>query len=264
MNKLRFIGSQIQKQNKWRVAIVASLLLGLVVSVAAFAGGFSVVSYDDVRVTDFKPSEPKTTQFIQNGHFTDWVNGKPANWTVPTPALTPGWEVHFAQVDVSRKGDNEGINNAVGMFFRTGANGSQFATMSQKTGVTVAGNYWVQLHLTAWEENVKSDYNSVAWYGFGTTEDPNSVTEWRELFPDTRVCPNGGEECNYLARKETVALKGGEHLHVRMGMKFPDHNAWTVFVVDDISLTDLSDGIKVDVKNFTVDGGADWDADANR
>lgn len=264
MNELRFIGSQIQKLNKWRVAIVASLLLGLVVSVAAFAGGFAVVSYDDVRITDFKPSSPKAAQYIQNGHFTDWVDGKPANWTVPTPALTPGWEVHFAQVDVSRKGDNEGINNAIGMFFRTGPGGSQFANMWQKTGVTAPGNYWVQLHLTAWEENVDSAYNSVAWYGFGTSEDPNSVSEWRELFPDTRVCPNGNEECNYLARKETVALNGGEYLHVRMGMKYPDHNAWTLFVVDDISLTDLSDGIKVDVKNFVVDGAADWDADASR
>ena len=110
MNELRFIGNQIQKMNKWRVAIVASLLLGLIVSIGAFAHGFGVVSYDDVQVKDYKPGKVTTTQFIANGHFTEWANGNPVGWTVPTPAVSNGWEVHFANIDVSRKRDNEGIN----------------------------------------------------------------------------------------------------------------------------------------------------------
>lgn len=264
MNELRFIGKQIQKMNKWRVAMVASLLLGLIVSIGAFAHGFGVVSYDDVEVKNYKPGKVTTNQYLQNGHFTEWAGGKPMYWTVPDPVVTNGWEVHFANIDVSRKGDNEGINNAAGMFFRTGPSGSQFASMSQQTSVTTPGLYWIQLHLTAWEDNVQSAYNSVAWYGFGTSADPSSVTQWRELFPDTRVCPNDGGRCNYLARKETVSLNGGEYVHVRMGMKFPDHQAWTLFVVDDISLTDLSDGINVDTTSFVVDGEVKWDSTANR
>lgn len=264
MNELRFIGNQIQKMNKWRVAVVASLLLGLIVSIGAFAHGFGVVSYDDVQVKDYKPGKVTTTQFIANGHFTEWADGAPVGWTVPTPVVTNGWEVHFASIDVSRKGDNEGINNAVGMFFRTGSSGSQYAGMSQPTTVTTPGNYWMQIHMTAWENGVNIPYNSVAWYGFGTSADPSSVTQWRELFPDTRVCPNESETCNYLARKETVALQGGEYVHVRMGMKFPEHGASTTFLIDDVSLTNMDDGINVDTTSFIVDGKVTWDEFSSR
>ncbi|MEM7117769.1 MAG: hypothetical protein AAF614_35390 [Chloroflexota bacterium] len=255
--------------NKWRVAIVSSLMLGLIVSIGAFAHGFGVVNYDDVEIKNYFPGAVTTDQYIANGDFLFWgpqPNGiwGPNNWVMEIPSVTNGWEVHFAEVDVSPNGDDTGINNAAGMFFRTGPKGSQYANMYQQTTVPAPGLYWMQIHITAWENNVEIPYNSVAWYGFSSSNDVNSVTEWRELFPDTRVCPNEEERCNYLARKETVALNGGEFVHIKMGMKFPEHGAWTVFVVDDISLTNMDDGINVDVTNFIVDGTAEWDENESR
>ena len=47
-------------------------------------------------------------------------------------------------------------------------------------------------------------------------------------------------------------------------MKFPDWGAWTVFGVDDISISDFSDGIEVDVNGFTDDGDVFWDPRAIR
>lgn len=250
--------------SKLRIAAVLAVLLALVAAVVAFAGGFSIVSYKDTSAKGYDPGKSITTpQYIQNGDFTSWTGGKPDFWNVPTPVLGPNWEVHFANVDLSRGGD--GVNNAAGLFFRTGSSGSQFAGMSQQVSPELAtGAYWVQVHITAWEENVQSPYNSVAWYGFGPTSDPNSVTEWRELFPDTYVCSNGAETCNHLGRKETVEIEAGSYMHLWMGMKFPDHQAWTVFVVDDISITDLSDGIDVEVTDFIDDGDVRWDSNAAR
>ena len=136
--------------------------------------------------------------------------------------------------------------------------------MSQQVGPGLAGGtYWIQVHVTAWQHNVKSPYNSVAWYGFGTSDDYSSVSEWRELFPDTFACDNAGI-CNYLARKESVHINPGDYFHLRMGMKFPDHNAWTTFVVDDISVSDFSDGTKVDVTGFLDEGDIKWDPRAER
>jgi len=252
---------------KFKIALLLALILGLVVSVAAFAGGFQVVKYEDTSTEIEQPAESITTpQYILNGDFMDWDNGKPAIWDVPTPVLTPGWEVHFANVDLTAAGtaENAGLNPGAGYFFRTGASGSQYAGMSQQVGVPVDGTYWVQVHVTAWEHNVQSPYNSVAWYGFGDTNESSSVTEWRELFPDVYVCANGDAVCNYLGRKESVSIGVGDYLHLRMGMKFPDHNAWTVFVVDDISISDFSDGIEVDVDDFVDDGDVYWDPRAER
>jgi len=265
--------------SKLKIAILLTLLLGLVVSLATFAGGFSVVKYDDTSSKGYNPPANTTTpQYLYNGDFMFWNNGYPDGWNVPTPVLTPGWEVHFANVDLTKTGTREGgtapphtepdpigYNPGAGYFFRTGSSGSQYAGMSQQVQPTLAdGKYWVQVHMTAWEHNVDSPYNSVAWYGFGETSDPASVAEWRELFPDTYACSNGDEKCNYLGRKEGVFIHHGAFLHLWMGMKFPDHNSWTVFVVDDISISDFSDGINVDVDDFIDDGDIRWDERAER
>ncbi len=265
--------------SKLKIALLLTLLLGLVVSVATFAGGFQVVKYEDTSAKINQPSMTiNTPQYIHNGDFMYWNNGYPEYWDVPTPVLTPGWSVHFANVDLTEAGTQEGgvpppgggpnpigINPAAGYFFRTGASGSQYAGMSQQVDpALVDGDYWVQVHMTAWEHNVQSPYNSVAWYGFGDTADSSSVTEWRELFPDTYACGNGTAKCNFLGRKETVSIGSGDYMHLWMGMKFPDHNAWTVFVVDDISISDFSDGIEVDITDFMDDGDVFWDPRAER
>ncbi len=279
--------------NKLKIALLLTLLLGLVVSVATFAGGFKVVKYEDTSAKIKQPSKTvKTPQYIFNGDFMYWENGYPVAWDVPTPVLTPGWSVHFANVDLTEAGTREGgtpplpegamppeskdgppmekpdpigINPGAGYFFRTGGSGSQYAGMSQQVSPDlVDGHYWVQVHMTAWEHNVKSEYNSVAWYGFGKTKDSSSVMEWRELFPDTYVCSNDAAKCNYLGRKEIVPIRQGDFMHLWMGMKFPDMGAWTVFVVDDISISDFSDGINVDITDFVDDGDVYWDPRAER
>ncbi len=282
--------------SKIKIALLLTLLLGLVVSVATFAGGFKVVKYEDTSAKINQPAKTvKTPQYIFNGDFMYWENGYPVAWDVPTPVLTPGWSVHFANVDLTKAGTQEGgtpplpegamppkpeggkegpqmempepigINPGAGYFFRTGASGSQYAGMSQQVSPELMdGKYWVQVHMTAWEHNVKSEYNSVAWYGFGETSDPSSVKEWRELFPDSYVCANGAAKCNYLGRKEGVFIRRGAFMHLWMGMKFPDHNAWSVFVVDDISISDFSDGINVDITDFVDDGDVYWDPRAER
>lgn len=249
---------------KTRIALLLSLLLALLVVTSVFAGGFSVVKYDDTEVSDYSAGDVGGPQYIANGDFNAWVDGKPAFWNVPDPIpLSPNWEVHFAQMDYSEGGD--GMSYAMGMFFRTGSSGSQFAGLSQQVSPELTtGQYWVQVHITAWEYNTTSPYNAVAWYGFGTSDDSNSVTEWRELFPDTYVCANADAICNHLARKELVTVEAGSYLHVRMGMKFPDHQAWTVFGLDDISITDLSDGIDADVTGFVDDGDVTWSPSAPR
>jgi len=282
--------------SKLKTALLLTLLLGLVVSVATFAGGFKVVKYEDTSAKIKQPAKSVTTpQYIFNGDFSYWEGGKPVGWDVPTPVLTPGWSVHFANVDLTEAGTQEGgspplpegaappakegetaappkdmpappgYNPGAGYFFRTGASGSQYAGMSQQVShELVDGKYWVQVHMTAWEHNVKSEYNSVAWYGFGHSADPSSVQEWRELFPDTYVCANNAAKCNYLGRKEGVFIRQGSFLHLWMGMKFPDHNAWSVFVVDDISISDFSDGINVDITDFVDDGDVTWNPRAER
>ncbi len=282
--------------SKLKIALLLTLLLGLVVSVATFAGGFKVVKYEDTSAKIAQPAKRVTTpQYIYNGDFMYWDGGKPVAWNVPDPVLTPGWSVHFANVDLTKAGTREGgsaplppeamppqqegkegapkmempeppgYNPGAGLFFRTGASGSQYAGMSQQVSPDlVDGKYWVQVHITAWEHNVKSEYNSVAWYGFGDTADPSSVHEWRELFPDAYVCANGDAKCNYLGRKEGVFIRRGAFMHLWMGMKFPDHNAWTVFVVDDISVSDFSDKINVDITDFVDDGDVYWDPRAER
>jgi len=252
--------------SKKRIAVVLGVLLGLVLTVAAFAGGFSVVSYTDVSVRGYNPGPVTSPQYIQNGHFTNWNGQSPEFWKTynnPSP-LNPGWEVHLAFVDLAVGGEGRGVNNALGYFVRTGSTGSQYAGLSQQVNIPASGAYWVQVHITAWEHNVQSPYNSVAWYGFGSTDSPGSVTEWRELFPDQYVCENRAGICNHLGRKESVFIEAGSYLHVQMGMKFPDHQAWTVFILDDISITDFSDGISVDVKDFIDDGDILWDPQALR
>ena len=75
--------------SKWKLAIILALILGLVATIAAFAGGFSVVTYTDVTATGFDPGKTITTpQYINNGDFKNWTNGKPDGWNVPTKKPT--------------------------------------------------------------------------------------------------------------------------------------------------------------------------------
>ena len=268
-NKVKFLNKgEHRRMSKFKTALLLTLLLGLVVSVAAFAGGFSVVKYEDTSAKIKQPVKEVTTpQYIVNGDFLTWTNGYPDAWNVPTPVLSPGWEVHFANMDFTEAGTAEGagMNPAAGFFIRTGTSGSQYVGLSQQVSPKLmTGKYWVQVHITAWEHNVQSPYNSVAWYGFGETADSSSVKEWRELFPDTYVCANGDAKCNYLGRKESVMIHQDAYMHVMMGMKFPDHQAWTVFGLDDISISDFSDHINVDVDDFVDDGDVYWDPRAGR
>lgn len=245
---------------KTRIAILLSLLLVLIVATSAFAGGFAVVTYTDTSARGFNPGEVGGDVYIANGDFSDWSGGYPVGWNVPAVALSPNWEVHFAQMDYTRGG---GWNYAAGLFFRTGSAGSQYASMSQQvSSELVGGYYWVQTHITAWEYKTRSPYNAVAWYGFGDSDDPASVSEWRELFPDTYVCDNDAQICNHLGRHETVWIDAGSYMHVKMGMKFPDHQAWTVFGVDDISITNI-DGTLLD-DGFIDDGDVTWNRSAVR
>ena len=252
-----------------KIAALLALVLGLVVAVAAFAGGFTVVTYDDTaaKITVKLPEEVSTPQFIFNGDFSKWTpEGTPAGWQLNIPPARPGWEVRAAKMDYAWPQYAEGgMNDAIGFFFRTGADGSQFAGMSQALPRDMKpGGYWVQVHVTAWEHKVESPYNAVAWYGFGHSHDPSSVKEWRELFPDEFPCANEAGRCNHLGRKELVTIPPNSVMHLWMGMKFPDYGAWTVFGVDDISITDLSDGIQVDITDFQDDGDIIWDPTAQR
>jgi hypothetical protein len=76
----------------------------------------------------------------------------------------------------------------------------------------------------------------VAWYSISDSANPAEVTDWRELFPDQFVCPNGDGVCNYVGRDETVQINPGQYFHVMVGRKFPEFLGWTMFIIDDISI----------------------------
>lgn len=245
---------------KLRIALLTSLLLALVVANSVFAD-FAVVSYNDGDLNVYAPEAGSANHYISNGDFSLWEGGAPVGWTMNDQTVTPGWTVHRSQADYAKGGD--GHNYALNYFIRTGSSGSQYAGAAQQVSESlVSGNYWVEVHVSAWEHNTYSPYNAVAWYGFGTSSDPSSVTTWRELYPDTYVCANLDAICNYLGRKETVHVDAGSYLHIRVGMKFPDHNAWTVFDIDDINITD-ADGTTA-LSGFLDDGDVIWNPRALR
>lgn len=231
---------------KFKVALVVSLLLVVLVASTAFAGGFAVVSYPDTSVTGYSPGSGGT-HYMSNGDFSLWEGGYPTGWKLYSNAVTTGWEVHVAKMDYNT------TNQALGVFVRTGSSGSQYVSFSQQVSPElVTGDYWVNVHVTAWEYNTYSPFNAVAWYGFGTSDDPASVTTWREMYPDVYVCENDAAICNHLLRAETVTINTGDFMHLRVGMKFPDYGAWTVFGIDDINITNITG---TDIRSGWIDDG---------
>ncbi len=247
-------------------AIVIGLFAILLAAGFAFAGEFSVLGrMDDIEAEGFEPgtTEIQTAQYIQNGDFMDWSGGLPVGWTVVEPALSPGWNVHVAEADLalSELSELRGNNNALAAFFQAGTDGAQYLDVYQQVSPELqTGDYWVQLHMTAWGENVTSSYNSVAWYGFSDTPSASGVSEWRELIPHEFICKNYNHSCAYTGRREIMEVEAGSYLVVRMGMKFADHGSWTQFVLDDISITpdDSAEDLN-EIDEFVTDGDVSWD-----
>lgn len=244
---------------KRKVAVLLALLMMVGLISNALADGFEVVPYDDTAATGYDTiGGGDTEHFIANGDFSLWDSGKPVSWK-ENVALKAGWDVHLAQMDYQNG------NYALGMFFRSnGFSGPQYMSVSQpvSSGLT-DGTYWVQVHVTAWEQGTTSPYNAVAWYGFGSSDDPSSVDTWHELFPDTYVCQNKFEICNHLGRAESMTIAAGSYMHIRSGMKFPDMNAWTVFGIDDVSINAMTEK-SMDVTWWIDDGDVTWDRNGVR
>ncbi|RMF30188.1 MAG: hypothetical protein D6759_12410 [Chloroflexi bacterium] len=203
--------------------------------------------------------------YVRNGAFDEWMADAPKYWTLETTAPT-GSEVHWAKADYADpNARNEGRHNyALALFVRnTAAAAPAYGIAHTELGVSKGGYYWVTVHVTAWGAN-RTPYNSVAWYAIYPTGDPGKVPEsaWRELYPDTEVCANKMEQCNHLARKETVYIEPGSHLFLKGAMKFPVFQAWTVWAWDDISVLDLTQ--PESMSGWIAEGVVTWDKNALR
>ena len=244
--------------NRLRIAVFLSLVLALVLAGTIFAD-IQVVKYDDSNLEGYEANAGGTGSYVLNGDFSLWkADGLPEGWRVWAEDDT-GWETHMGQMTYGP--DNYGL----GIFIRhTGGKAPEYAGISQKLeAIPAPGYYWTQLHITAWEQGVTSPYNSVAWYGIGTSRDRDSVTQWRELFPDTYVCANSDGVCNHLARKETIWIEPDNYLHVKVGLKYRDFGAYTLFGLDDISIV-AADGTTGQPDGWIDDGDVTWDPDAIR
>lgn len=261
-----------------RVSIV--LIVSLVL-VALFAGtvmagvdDFSVISYDDVDSRGYTVVDGERGSLISNGDFSLWSGGKPEFWEVWANPSETGWETaHLAQEDLAILSSAD-VNYGMGMFVRNiGGNGPYYVGASQKLDqIPEAGNYWVTIHGTMFGDyeffdafNVRfteSAYNSVAWYGIGDSDDPTSVTEWRELqftpwSGGTIPCHNEDSKCVYVARSETVEIAPNQYFHIKAGHKFGHFNYWTLFTFDDISIVAADDSGLTDGRR--TDGTIYWD-----
>lgn len=244
--------------NKLRFAILLSVILVLALATTIFAD-FEVIKYDDTALHDYDVNAGGLGSYVLNGDFSLWnADGLPQGWTV-WAENDEGWTTHAGQMAYGP--DNYGM----AIFIQhNGGEGSEYAGMWQRLdAITSPGYYWTDMHITAWQEGAGSAYNSVAWYGIGTSESPSSVSQWRELFPDAQVCANGAGICNHLARKETVWIDPGNYLHVQVGHKFPELFAFTVFGMDDFSIVDTS-GTTNQPDGWIDDGDVTWDPEATR
>ena len=244
--------------NRLRIAIFISGILALTFASVIFAD-YKVVKYDDTDLEDYEPSAGGTGSYVLNGDFSLWdADGLPEGWTVWAEDDN-GWETNIGQMTYGPG------NSALSIFIRhTGGKAPEYAGIRQKLeAIPSPGYYWVDLHITAWEQGVITAYNSVAWYGIGTSKDRDSVTEWRELFPDIYVCSNDAGACNHLARKETLWIEPDNYLHIKVGHKFRDFGASTVFGLDDFSIV-AADGTTGQPDGWIDDGDVTWDPDAIR
>jgi len=195
--------------------------------------------------------------YIQNGAFDMWpADELPTGWTLYSYERV-GKELHWAQVDLSMADGQP--NYALGLFVRNihRRYAPIYGAACTLLNVSIADDYWVSVHTSAWGiETIP--YNSVAWYAITTSKNPRDVEffEWRELSADLLSCRNGDEKCAFVARKETVYIEPNSYLCVRAGMKFREYNAWTMWVWDDISITDATGGYGVN--NFIAAGTLTW------
>lgn len=286
---------------KLRIAVILALLLGLVV-VAGVAAQGSIVRYDDTAgLNEFKDwDEVGESSLICNGNFDAeyWVEGEEGDfplcwWTWERPKA--GWESwHLSQVNMATIGDTAAeipMDDAMGIFVRNiGGSGPYYAGAANRLDqVVVSDYYWVEVQATMWGEFPQIQFNnglivfknglvanSVAWYGLGTSEDPDTVSEWRELFvssyhygePGAVPCANEWEECIQVGRYETIWIDGSDSgetpwLHVQAGHKFSTFNVWTVFTFDNILVRGLVEDSE-DLSGWWDVGDTGWDKDAAR
>lgn len=279
---------------KLRIAILLTLLIGLLV--VGSASALQIVSYDDTASEiDHEYGDNNDASLICNGNFDLWnADGTPECWEAWADTKS-GWEeAHLAEMDYAYGGEIDGeypFNNAMGFFVRNVGGSGPFwvGAYNALDNLTEAGYYWVEVHATMWGGFPQIQYdnglltvdgmlaNSVAFYGFGTSEDPASVGAWHELFPvyyDYGVpgavpCPNPWEECYQLGRYETVYLDPAEgdegmlYLHLQAGQKFSTFNVWTVFGFDDILIVP-ADAEADDLSGWWLAGAIGWDQDAAR
>lgn len=286
---------------KLRIAVILALLLGLVV-VAGVAAQGKIVKYDDTAgVNDFKDwSDTGESSMICNGNFDaeNWVEGEegdyPLCWWTWTAGPAAGWEGwHLSQVNMAEIGDTADevpMDDAMGIFVRNiGGSGPYYAGAANRLDQIVASDYyWVEAQATMWGGYPQIQYmnglltiegmlaNSVAFYGIGTSEDPATVTEWRELFVDTYhygqpgavPCANEWEECVQVGRYETIWIDGSDSgetpwFHLKAGQKFDTFNVWTVFTFDNILVRGLEADAE-DLSDWWIVGDTAWDKDAAR
>jgi hypothetical protein len=257
------------RKSKITAAFVFGLLIVLLVAGTALADDIVLVTYTDTGevatgdVEDdywFAPDEVGTGSLIRNGDFAAWTDGMPDNWTV-WANTKDGWEnAHLGMTDLALTPD--GDNYGMSLFVRNiGGSGSFYAGAYQALDGVADGYYWVNTHATSWGEKLV-EYNAIAWYGIGTSDDPGSVTEWRTLDPYTTPCHNNWGACEYIGRYETVHISEGSYFHLMAGHKFPVYNAWTVFLFDDVSIVP-ADGHLVE-DGYWLDGAVGWDPNAVR
>lgn len=250
---------------KVSIVLVVSLVLVALLAGTTFAGT-EVVGYVTYTDTNAKgmPDRGNEGSLIFNGDFSLYENNKFAGWETWEDGAA-NYVTHYAYMDYALPGSAD-ANPALGFFIRNVGGGAHYAYAATETKlerIEDADYYWVQVHVTAWQEAVQTAYNSVAWYGFGTAaKDPSSVSAWYELYPDVRVCPNGVGICNHLARKETRWIEPNSYLYIKVGHKWPEFNVWTVFGIDDIAINHLS-GPSVK-SGFIDDGDVTWDPAASR
>lgn len=244
---------------KYVVLFLSALFLFALAPVAS--ANFDVVKYDDTHNTNVTnrrdgfdvpegDSDPVDLHsVIINGDFTAMPNGQVdcsgghgveavfAGWCSWANPEGNGYEsANLADVDLSILGSIGG-NRGMGWFISNtgGGNGGYYAGAYQPLNVP-AGLYFISISETAWyfDDLATGPYNSVAWYAISNTADHNQVTQWRELNPSRYQCQNSWERCDYSGRDEMVTVNTGDYLHLKVGHKFPEFMAKTVFIFDDI------------------------------
>lgn len=257
------------KKTKITVSLVVGLLVILVVASTALADHIDYTTYNDTGETAtgdffddywFAPDEVGTGSLIRNGDFSAWTDGVPDNWTVWADQATNWENAHVAMTNLALTDDGE--NYGLSFFIRnTGGSGSFYAGAYQALDGVGDGYYWVNTHVTSWGVNL-AGYNTLAWYGIGTSEDPSSVSQWRSLDPFTTPCHNDWGVCEYMGRYETVHISEGSYFHLLAGHKFPVYEAWTVFLFDDISIVPADGNYVTD--GYWLDGLVGWNPNAVR